>query len=81
MRSIHDVMRKSLSQKFLGKQAIGAIAQNSIHKLFPTYAKDMLVYVKNSIIFIKPANHRDKVVLYKEQSRIIDVVNASLEKI
>jgi hypothetical protein len=81
MRTIHDILRKSLSQKFLGKQAIGAIAQAAIHKLFPSYAKDMLVYVKHDIIFIKPANHWDKVVLYKEQSSIIAAVNAALQKI
>jgi len=81
MRDIKDIMRKSLSQKFLGKQAIGSIAQNVIHKLFPSYAKDMLVYVKTDIVFIKPTNHRDKVALYKEQDRILTAVNAWLEKI
>jgi len=43
--------------------------------MFPQYAKDMLVYIKAHIIFIKPANHRDKVVLYKEKSSIIQAVN------
>jgi len=81
MRNLSEIMRKSLSQKFLGKQAIGAIAQSTIHKMFPHYAKDMLVYVKTHIVFIKPANHRDKVALYKEKSRIIQAVNAWLEKI
>ena len=75
MRDLSEIMRKSLSQKFLGKQAIGSIAQNIIHKMFPQYAKDMLVYIKTHIIFIKPANHRDKVALYKEKARIIESVN------
>lgn len=81
MRDLSEIMRKSLSQKFLGKQTIGAVAQNIIHKMFPHYAKDMLVYVKTHIVFIKPANHRDKVALYKEKNRIIQAVNAWLEKI
>lgn len=81
MQDLSNIMRKSLSKKFLGRQAIGAVAQNIVHKMYPAYAKDMIVYIKFHTLFIKPANHWDKIIFFKEKDKIIMAINTWLEQV
>ena len=81
MKQLMQVMRKRLAEKFLGKQMIGAIAQQAVYRLLPDYEKAMEVYVKHSKVYIKSTQHRDKIVLYKEKKNILDAINTALEKV
>lgn len=81
MKQLMQVMRKRLAEKFLGKQMIGAIAQQAVYKLLPDYAKGMEVCVKHTKVYIKSTQHRDKIILYKEKNHIIQAINTALEKI
>lgn len=81
MQDLSNIMRKSLSKKFLWKQAIGAVAQNIVFKMYPEYAKDMQVYIKFTTLFIKPANHRDKIIFFKEKDKILTTINKGLKQV
>jgi len=45
------LIRKRLSQKYLGKQAIGLLAERAVRELFPE--AEFQVYIKHKILFVR----------------------------
>lgn len=72
-----------MSQKYLGKQAIGLIAERAVLELFPD-AK-FQVYVRHKILFVKVKGVGDfqkdwnfRIELFKRKKEILDFVNEKL---
>jgi len=76
---IKEHLRKSLSNKYLWKQAVWVIAINSIKKKYS--GSQINGYIKFDKLFIKVSDTETKIKLFQEKKSVIETANQSLEKI
>lgn len=79
MPDLSHLLRKRLAQKFLGKQAIGAVVMSALQKQFPEYGLDGYVSFDTLILRIPHPYH--KMEIFRRKNDVIEIANASLEKI
>jgi hypothetical protein len=81
MDSFGNQMRKRLSEKFLGKQAIGAVTMQVVRKYYALSEEELSWYVKFQTLFLQFTDHQQKVQAYKQQQDILNLVNQTLQKL
>ena len=88
MDGINDIMRKRLSIQHRGKNMIWSIALNeiksylNIEKIDQEIEDEILTwYVRHNRLFIKTANQKFKIQIFKEKLNIIKKINQKLSEI
>ena len=96
MKSLKDVLRKTIAQKHLGKAMIGAIALNVIRQEFFDTVEErdtgnfteesdeneaLQGYVKFNKIFIKTQDQEVKIEIFKNKRILLEKVNQALEAV
>ena len=59
MPDLKVLIRKRLAQKYLGRQAIGMLAERAVRELFPD--AEFQAYVRHKILFIKVSGQKSNV--------------------
>jgi len=78
MDTLKNQLRKRLAEKFLGKQAIGAMVERVFKKNYPDAV--FSVYVKFTTVFVKTSDRALQIAIFRDKKNILVAVNEMLEK-
>jgi len=79
MKTLGDLLRKTLAHRHFGDQMVGAVALNTVRAFLGISTLEG--YVRFKVFFLKIENQSLKIQIFKQKSQILQEVNLALEKV